>query len=119
MISGIWYTTQSENITSPPNNNELPSRSMHTTLETYLWFQSITNYEGDKVDLRDGVGADVGDDGDADGETPSYSKEELVVTMVSISPRRRPRSSRICPFPEKEKTFASAAASVNLGKIIA
>jgi hypothetical protein len=70
MISGIWYTTQSENITSPPNDNELRSTSMHTALETYLGFQSITNYEGDEVDLRDGVGADVGNDGDADGETP-------------------------------------------------
>ena len=39
-------------------------------LETYSGFRSITNYEGDEVDLDDGVGADVEDDGDADGDTP-------------------------------------------------
>jgi hypothetical protein len=42
---------------------------MHTSLETYLGFWSITNYEGDEVDLRDGVDDDVGDDGDDDGGT--------------------------------------------------
>jgi hypothetical protein len=88
-------------------------------LETYSGFRSITNYEGDEVDLDDGVDVDVGDDEDVDGETPPYAKEELVVMMASISPRWRPRSSRIFPLPEKEKSFASAAASTNLGKIMA
>jgi hypothetical protein len=45
----IWYTKQSENITSPPNNNKLPSTSMHIILETYLGFWSITHYEGMKL----------------------------------------------------------------------
>jgi hypothetical protein len=39
------------------------------------------------VELRDGVGADVGDGGDADGETLPYAIEELVMTMASIPPR--------------------------------
>jgi hypothetical protein len=51
MINGIWYTRQFKNITSPPNKNKLLSTSMHTTLESYLGFRSITNYEEDEVDL--------------------------------------------------------------------
>jgi hypothetical protein len=35
MISGIWYTKQFENITSPANKNKLTSTSMHTSLEIY------------------------------------------------------------------------------------
>jgi hypothetical protein len=78
---------QSESIISPPNNNKLPCTIMHTSLETYSGFRSITNYEGNEVELRDGVGADVGDGGDADGETLPYAIEELVMTMASIPPR--------------------------------
>jgi hypothetical protein len=50
MISGIWYTTQSKNITSPPNNDNLPSLSMHKVSGS-----------------RDGVDVDVEDDEDGDG----------------------------------------------------
>ena len=75
-ISGIWYTTQYENITSPPNNDKLPSTIMHKALKQYIGFNLITNYEGNDVDLRDGDGADVGDDGDGDGEASPYTKEE-------------------------------------------
>ena len=74
---------------------------------------------GGDVDLEDGDGVDVGVDEDVDGETPPYAKEEFIVTMASIFPRQRPRSSRICPLPEKKRTFASTAASKNLGKNMA
>ena len=37
--------------------------------------------------------------------------------MASISPRRRPRSSRICPLLEKKRIFACVVASVIKGKI--
>jgi hypothetical protein len=33
MISGVWITTQSENITSPQNNDKMQSTNMHTTLK--------------------------------------------------------------------------------------
>jgi hypothetical protein len=45
-INGTWYTTKSENRSSSPNNNEIPSTSMHTTPEIYQRYRSITNYEG-------------------------------------------------------------------------
>jgi 6-pyruvoyl-tetrahydropterin synthase len=37
---------------------------MHKALKRYLGFNRITNYEGNEVDIRDGDGVDVGDDGD-------------------------------------------------------
>ena len=49
---------------------------MHKALKQYLGFNLITNYERNDVDLRDGDGADVGDDGDGDGEASPYAKEE-------------------------------------------
>jgi hypothetical protein len=49
MVYGIQDNLK--NITSPPNNNKLLSTSMHTTLEAYSGFRSITNYEGDEVGL--------------------------------------------------------------------
>jgi hypothetical protein len=46
---------------------------MHTAvgpyIGTYIGFRSITDYERGGVDLRDGLNADVGNEGDADGET--------------------------------------------------
>jgi hypothetical protein len=46
--------------------------------------KSITNYEGDEVDLGDGDGDDDGADGDVDGEPPVHQGK--VVTMASIFP---------------------------------
>jgi hypothetical protein len=51
-------------------------------------------------------------------ERLSYAKEDLMGTMATISPRQRPRSSRIYPLLGRRKTSASATASVNLGKIM-
>jgi hypothetical protein len=45
---------------------------MHKALKRYLGFNRITNYEGNEVDIRDGDGVDVGDDGDAS----PYDKEK-------------------------------------------
>jgi hypothetical protein len=89
---------------------------MHTTLETYVGFRFITNYEGVKrifdmelvlmLEMMERLPptprrsyVDVGNDGDANGETPSYTKDELVVMIASRSPRWRPWSSIICPYP--------------------
>jgi hypothetical protein len=38
MISGVWNTTQSESITSPHNNDKVPSTNMHTSLKQYPGF---------------------------------------------------------------------------------
>jgi hypothetical protein len=35
MISGVWNTTHSKNITPPQNNDKLPSTNMHTSLKQY------------------------------------------------------------------------------------
>ena len=67
-ISGIWDSTQSENIISPPNNDKQPITNMQIALKTISGVQSITNYEGNEVDLGDGDGDgdDVGGDVDVD-----------------------------------------------------
>ena len=59
-ISGIYITTQSDNAISPPNKDNMPITNMQIALATISGVQSITNYEGDVVDLGDG-------DGDGDG----------------------------------------------------
>ena len=64
MFSSIWNTTQSENIISPPNNDKMPITNMQIALKTISGVQSITNYEGNEVDLADGDGDDDGADGD-------------------------------------------------------
>jgi hypothetical protein len=102
MISGIWYTTRSENITSSPSNTKLPSTSMNTTLETYSGFRSITNYEGLKG---------------------FFDMEFLLMLGIMVMLMER---LSLCQggvvvddgfdFPT-ENTLASAVASVNLGKI--
>ena len=76
MFSSIWNTTQSENIISPPNKDKIPITIMQIALKTISRVQSITNYEGDEVDLEDGDGGDNGADGDVDGEASPYTKEE-------------------------------------------
>lgn len=67
LISGIWITTESENIISPPNKDKLPITNVQIALKLYPGFNiSITNYEENEVDLGDGDGDDDGADGDVD-----------------------------------------------------
>ena len=73
MFSSIWNTTQSENIISPPNNDKMPITNMQIALKTISGVQSITNYEGNEVDLADGDGDDDGADGDVDGDVSSHT----------------------------------------------
>ena len=73
MFSSIWNTTQSENIISPPNNDKMPITNMQIALKTISGVQSITNYEGNEVDLADGDGDDDGADGDVDGDVSSHA----------------------------------------------
>ena len=73
MFSSIWNTTQSENIISPPNNDKMPITNMQIALKTISGVQSITNYEGNELDLADGDGDDDGADGDVDGDVSSHA----------------------------------------------
>ena len=73
MFSSIWNTTQSENIISPPNNDKMPITNMQIALKTISGVQSITNYEGNEVDLADGDGDDDGADGDVDVDVSSHA----------------------------------------------
>ena len=72
-ISGIWITTQSDNSISPPNKDNMPITNMQIALETISGVQSITNYEGDEVDLGDGDGDGDGADVDGDGDASSHA----------------------------------------------
>ena len=65
-MSGIWITTQSDKSISPPNNDNMPITNMQIAIGLISRVQSITNYEGDEVDLGDGD--DDGDGADADGD---------------------------------------------------
>ena len=67
-ISSIWDTTQSENIISPPNKDNMPITNMQIALKTLSEVQSITDYEGNEMDLGDGDRGDDGAGGDVDGE---------------------------------------------------
>ena len=58
-------TTQSDNSISPPNKDNLTITNMQIAIGSISRVQSITNYEGDEVDLGDGDGAAVDDDDDA------------------------------------------------------
>ena len=57
-IRGIWITTQSDNSISPPNKDNIPITNMQIAIGSISRVQSITNYEGGEVDLRDGDGAE-------------------------------------------------------------
>jgi hypothetical protein len=46
---------------------------MQIALKTISGVQSITNYEGNEMDLGDGDGDDDGADGDVDGEASPYA----------------------------------------------
>jgi hypothetical protein len=48
---------------------------------------------------------------------PSYTKEELVMRMASISSPGLSRSNNLFPLPKKKRTFAYAAASEKSLKI--
>jgi hypothetical protein len=52
MISGVWNTTQYESITSPQNNDELPSTNMHTMLKQYPGFDLPQTMRGMTSDLE-------------------------------------------------------------------
>jgi hypothetical protein len=52
MISGVWITTQSESITSPQNNDKMPSTNMHTTLKQYPGFDLPQTMRGMMSDLE-------------------------------------------------------------------
>ena len=67
-ICGIWITTQSDNSNSPPNKDNIPITNMQLAQGSISRVQSITNYEGDVVDLGDGDGDDDDADGDGDGD---------------------------------------------------
>ena len=53
----------------------MPITNMQIALKTIFGVQSITNYEGNEVDLGDGDGDGDGADGDVDGEASPYAKE--------------------------------------------
>jgi hypothetical protein len=63
---------------------------------------------------NDGDGDVVEDD--EDGTSP-HAKGVPMAMMVSNSPRRRPRSSRISPLSEKKRTITPATVSKNYVKI--
>jgi hypothetical protein len=65
--------------------------------------KSITNYEGDEVDLGDGDGDDDGADGDVDGEPPIHQGK--VVTMASISPSSEAPVLQDLPSPGVGEEF--------------
>ena len=72
-ISGIWITIQSDNSISPPNKNNMPITNMQIALATISRVQSITNYEGDEVDLGDGDGDGDGADVEGDEDASSHA----------------------------------------------
>jgi hypothetical protein len=86
MISGVWSTTQSESITSPQNNDKLPSTNMHTTLKQYPEFDLPQTMRGMTLNLevemvlRLGMMKMV-------MKMPPYAKEESVAMMAAISLR--------------------------------
>jgi len=51
----------------------MPITNMQIALKTISGVQSITNYEGNEMDLGDGDGDDDGADGDVDGEASPYA----------------------------------------------
>jgi hypothetical protein len=85
-------------------------------LKTISGARFNTNYEGGDVDLVDGDGGDDGAYGDVDGYAFSQAKEEWGCRWCRFPLHWRYWCSRICPLPEKERTFTSAAISINLGK---
>ena len=76
IFSVIGGTTQSENITSPPNNDKCSITNMNSSTKQVSRVYQLSNYEGNGVDHGDddGDGAGLGD-GD-DGEVSSHAKEE-------------------------------------------
>jgi hypothetical protein len=116
MTSGIMNTTQYENITLPQNNLESPSTSMHRVQQRRSRVPIYTNCEEADVDLE---GDDDGDgDVAVDDEYGTFHAKEVQVMMtVPNSPWRQPRSSKICPLPEKKRTIASATVLENYVKI--
>jgi hypothetical protein len=67
-----------------------------------------TNYEKDDVNIEgddDGDGDVAMDDED---DSSAHAKEVSVMVMVLNSPLRQPPGSRICPIPEKKRTFTIA-----------
>jgi hypothetical protein len=52
MISGILSTTQSKSITSPQNNDKLPSTNMHITLKQYPRFDLPQTMRGMTLNLE-------------------------------------------------------------------
>ena len=72
-ICGIWVTKQSDNSISPPNKDNIPITNMQIVIGSISRVQSITNYEGDVVDLGDGDGDDDDADGDGDGDASSHA----------------------------------------------
>ena len=72
-IRDIWITTQSDNSISPPNKDNIPITNMQLAQGSISRVQSITNYEGDEVDLGDGDGDDDDADGDGDGDASSHA----------------------------------------------
>ena len=76
IFSGISGTTQSENITSPPNNDKYSITNMNSSTRQVSKMQQLSNYEGNEVDHGDDDGDGAGL-GDGDGvEASSHAKEE-------------------------------------------
>ena len=76
IFSGINGTTQSENITSPPNNDKYSITNMNSSTRQVSRVQQLSNYEGNRVDHGDDDGDGAGlDDGD-DVEDFTHAKEE-------------------------------------------
>jgi hypothetical protein len=115
MTSGIMNTTQSKNITTPQNNLESPSISMHRVQQRQSRVPIYTNCEGDDVNLRGDDDVAV-DDEDA---TFTHAKGVPVTMTVSNSPQRQPQNRRICPLSEKKRTIASSAILENYVKFSA
>jgi hypothetical protein len=115
---GIWSTTQSENIISPPNKDKLPITNMQISLEQYPGFNQSQNIRGTRWILE----------------------IEMVMMMVLMemlmerplpTPKRSDDDNGI-DFPltegcsvagstsaEQERTFSFIAASIYIGKNMA
>jgi hypothetical protein len=81
-------TTQSENITSPQNNLETPSISMHMVQQRRSRVPIYTKCEGDEINLGGDDDGDVTID-DEDASSPqSHAKGVPVMITVLNSPRQ-------------------------------
>ena len=93
IISGISGTTQSEIITSPPNNDKYSITNMNRSTRQVSRVYQLSNYEGHEVDHGDDDGDGVGLDGvdeELDGDSGGGMEEPSGGGSGSVSPLRSP-----------------------------